>query len=82
MAEPGTHSPQSMAAIRTSLGKIPNSRLVAIGTRPDAPDHEFQRLLDGGATYSQVHAARPDDPPFQRKDLGPRLSGPPVLARS
>ena len=33
------------AALRTSLGKIPGSKLVALGTRPDTGDHFFARLL-------------------------------------
>lgn len=33
------------SALRTSLGKIPGSRLVCLGTRPDEPGHFFSRLL-------------------------------------
>ena len=33
------------AALRTSLGKIPGSRLVCLGTRPDEAGHFFSRLL-------------------------------------
>ena len=33
------------AALRTSLGKVPGSRLVCLGTRPDEAGHFFSRLL-------------------------------------
>ena len=33
---------------------------------PCIPGHWFAKMLDGGAGYAQCHAARPDDPPFQR----------------
>ena len=33
------------SVLRTSLGKIPGSRLVCLGTRPESPDHFFSRLL-------------------------------------
>ena len=56
-----------LAAIRTGLGKVPGSRLVALGTRPATDGHWFARMLAGGADYAQVHAARADDPPFQRR---------------
>ena len=62
---PHTTSAAMLAALTTSMGKIPGSRLVAIGTRPDGTDHWFARMLDGGASYAQVHAARPTDKPFQ-----------------
>ena len=52
-----------LAAIRTGLGKVPGSRLIALGTRPADDSHWFARLLVSAA-YSQTHAARPDDPPF------------------
>ena len=53
-----------LAAIRTGLGKSPGSRLIALGTRPSDEAHWFSRLLKS-AGYSQVHAARDDDPPFR-----------------
>ena len=56
-----------LSALRTSLGKIPDSRLIAIGTRAASPEHPFSVMLSGGAAYSQVHAARESDPPFQRR---------------
>ena len=59
---PGT-SDKMLAAVRTALGKTPGSRLVALGTRSDSETHWFSKLLRS-ADYSQVHAARPDDPPF------------------
>ena len=52
------------AAMRTGLGKIPGSRLFALGTRAAFPDHPFEKLLTGGASYSQIHAAPLDDNPF------------------
>ncbi|MDE0139352.1 MAG: terminase large subunit [bacterium] len=52
-----------VAALRTAAGKQPLSRFVALGTKPDDPEHWFARFLDGGADYVQVHAARRTDPP-------------------
>ena len=60
-------SERMLAAIKTGLGKVPGSRLIALGTRPSNPTHWFSRLLDGQATYSQVHAAGPNDPKFQHR---------------
>ena len=54
-----------LAALETSRGKIPGSRFLAIGTRPASPDHPFANMLNGGAAYAQIHAAKPDDPPFR-----------------
>ena len=56
-------SGRMIAALRTGLGKTPGSRLVALGTRPADETHWFARLLEA-APYTQVHAARPEDPPF------------------
>ena len=53
-----------LAALSTSKGKIPGSKALWIGTRPSSPDHPFEKALNGGVAYAQVHAARPDDPPF------------------
>ena len=56
-----------LAALETSRGKIPDSRAFWIGTRAASPEHPFERYLNGGVGYAQIHAAGPDDPPFQRK---------------
>ena len=61
---PRNKKARMLAALRTGLGKIPNSRLVAIGTRADTPSDTFELLLQQ-ADYSQIHAARPSDKPFQ-----------------
>ena len=67
--EPSQHDPakadRMLAAIKTGLGKVPGSRLIALGTKPANPQHWFTRLLDGGAMYSQTHAASPSDPKFR-----------------
>ena len=54
-----------MSALLTSQGKIPDSKLLAIGTRPSDSDHVFANMLNGGAQYSQVHCADESDPPFR-----------------
>ena len=54
-----------LAAIKTGMGKVPRSKLIALGTRPADDAHWFAKMLAGGASYSQVHAARADDPPFR-----------------
>ena len=58
-------SEAALAALRTGLGKIPDSRLIALGTRPDDATHWFARMLTGDRALT--YAARPDDPPFQRR---------------
>ena len=70
--EPAQHEHSTrdrlLAAIRTGLGKMPDSRLIALGTRPSDDSHWFSRMLAGeGVAYAQVHAAAPDAPPFQVK---------------
>ena len=55
-----------LAALDTSRGKIPDCRMLWIGTRPAHEDHPFERMLAGGADYRQVHAARKGkDAPFK-----------------
>ena len=61
---PGT-SDAMLSAIETGIGKVEGGRIIAIGTRPDNPEHWFGEWLAGGADYCQVHAARPTDPPFR-----------------
>ena len=59
-----------LSSLRTGLGKVPNSRLVALGTRPSDEAHWFSAMLDGGdggGRYVQSHQASADDPPFRVK---------------
>lgn len=56
------------AALRTSLGKVPGSKLVALGTRPADEHHFFARLLDR-SPYTQCHSAAPDARPFTLKAI-------------
>ena len=57
-----------LAALRTSRGKIPDSKALWLGTRPGTPDHPLQKALDGiGTGFSLSFAAAKDDPPFQRR---------------
>ena len=51
------------AALRTSMGKVPGSRMIALGTRPANEDHWFARLLKRKQSF--VYAARKDDPLFK-----------------
>ena len=59
-------SERMVSALRTAMGKIPGSRLVALGTRPADSEHWFSKLLES-AEYADCYAAAPDDPPFQRR---------------
>ena len=56
-----------IAAIKTSAGKQPDTRMIVLGTRPEDDSHWFQVMLDGGADYAQSHHARVNDKPFQRR---------------
>ena len=62
---PPSSSEKMLAALRTSAGKQPHFRFIAIGTRPSSEDHWFARMLAGGCDYAQSHAARADDPKFR-----------------
>ena len=59
--ERGTRD-RTFSALKTSLGKTPGSRLLAIGTRPSDPEHWFSRLLDdpGPDQTSHVYAVPVD----------------------
>ena len=48
------------AALETSMGKIPGSRFVAIGTRPSGRAHWFARWLDGEADVVADYSALED----------------------
>ena len=56
----------ALAALETSRGKIPGSKALWLGTRPSTPEHPFEKALQGGLGYAQVHAARDRDAPFRR----------------
>ncbi len=55
-----------LAALDTSLGKIPGGRFWKIGTRAASSAHPFETALRT-ADYVQRHAARQDDPPFHKR---------------
>ena len=65
------HTSEAMrAAMITSLGKVPGSRLIALGTRPASSLHWFSRMLNGACDYAQSHTVSKDDMerrPFQRR---------------
>ena len=54
------------SAIRTGLGKTPNSRLIALGTLPADGQHWFSQMLRD-APYHQLHAAAKDAPLFHAR---------------
>ena len=59
---------RALAALKTSRGKIPDSKALWLGTRPSEADHPFQRALDGhGVRFALSYAAPEDDPPFQKR---------------
>ena len=60
-------SDRMLAALQTSLGKSPNGRLIALGTKPASSDHWFSKWIAGSADYSQCHAATDKDKPFQKR---------------
>ena len=64
-AQWGSKSEAALAALRTGLGKIPDSRMIALGTRPSADGHWFARMLKGDRALT--YASRPDDPPFWKR---------------
>ena len=57
-----------LAALRTSRGKIPDSRALWLGTRPAAEEHPFERALNGhGVSFALCYDAPKAAPPFQRR---------------
>ncbi len=61
---PGRFATGWWAALATSLGKMPGSRAIVLGTKPVAgAGHYFTEMLEGGADYLQVHDAPADADP-------------------
>ena len=86
---PGNTVDEMFAALTTSLGKVEGGRFIALGTRPAAGDHAFQRLLDAGGelpgVFSMTYAAPPDCDPFDPKNwaaANPSLPHMPHLRRT
>ena len=64
---PHTQIDAMVAALSTARGKIPGSRMIWLGTRAADPGHPFEKALADPAGYTQLHTAREEDPPFQKK---------------
>ena len=60
-------SGKMLVVLETAMGKIPGSRMIALGTQPALAGHWFARWLNGDADYRQSHIANPLAPPFQRR---------------
>lgn len=76
-----------LVAIQTALGKLPNARLVALGTRPADSTHWFARMLDepGAGQVVKVWAAAKDAEPGDREAwaaANPSLAAFPDLERA
>ena len=63
---PENTSERMISALRTGLGKVPNSRLIALGTRPASSDHWFSAMLRD-AEFAQIHAAPDGAPSFSKR---------------
>lgn len=63
---PGNRAPRMLSALRTGLGKIPNSRMFTLGTRADSADSPWERSIQL-ADIAHVYAARDTDPVFQKR---------------
>ena len=77
-------SDRMLSAVRTGMGKVPNSKMIALGTRPASNEHWFAAMLDGSADYSQCHATESGDNPFLRSTwakANPSLSHLPSLEK-
>ncbi|MDE2814303.1 MAG: terminase large subunit [Gemmatimonadota bacterium] len=71
-----------LAALRTGLGKIPGSRLIALGTRSAGVADPWQEFISA-ANFAQVHAAKESDPDFQLRTwqkANPSLRRPDLFA--
>ena len=80
-----TSSERMLAALRTAAGKQARSLMILLGTRPASAEHWFEMMLNGGADYSQIHAAGVEDATGQRRTwvkANPSLSIMPDLERA
>ena len=65
---PAERLPGMLAALKTSRGKVPDSKMLWLGTRPEGEDHPFARALAGtGTRFQLTYAARKTDPPFHAR---------------
>lgn len=53
-----------LSALRTGLGKIPESRMLLLGTRAETSDSAFEEAIRL-ADYSMIYSASENDPPFR-----------------
>ena len=51
---------KTISAIKTARGKVPGSRSIWLGTRPDSEGHQFEKFLQSGNGYRQIHAVSKD----------------------
>ena len=73
-----------LAALETSSGEIPESKMIWMGTRASSLDHPFE-AASKPVGYAQVHAARKTDSVFRRrtwKKANPSLDRQPDLERA
>lgn len=59
-------SESMIAAIRTGMGKMPQSKLIALGTKPASSMHWFSQMLENNQ-HSAIHAAGESDDPHDRE---------------
>ena len=80
---PAEKTAPMLAALRTSRGKIPDSRALWLGTRPATAGHPFERALAGhGVGFRLCYAAPKDAAPFRAatwRRANPSLSHMPDL---
>lgn len=66
---PSQISAKMYAALRTSLGKIPSAKLIALGTRPSDSDHWFELLLRNPLAFSMRYQASDEQREKEPYDL-------------
>ena len=83
---PVTSLDAAISALKTSRGKIPESKGLWIGTRPGSEDHPFAKRLKGiGVGFALVFAAGEADDPFDSatwRKANPSFDHMPDLAKT